>query len=91
MKHFLFALIFSTVLFSCSNGEDSSSSYDNASMTEDDRVGSSSTFTPCENGMAGEYPCNGYDLLGRIWKILGLFPVMIYGVGQIALRERNMP
>lgn len=23
-------------------------------------------FTPCENGMAGEYPCNGYDYLGRI-------------------------
>lgn len=23
-------------------------------------------FTPCENGMAGIYPCNGYDLLGRI-------------------------
>ena len=22
--------------------------------------------TPCENGMAGDYPCNGYDLLGRI-------------------------
>ncbi|UOY08726.1 choice-of-anchor B family protein [Muricauda sp. SCSIO 64092] len=21
---------------------------------------------PCENGMAGEFPCNGYDLLGRI-------------------------
>lgn len=21
---------------------------------------------PCENGMAGEYPCNGYDLLGNI-------------------------
>ena len=23
-------------------------------------------FTPCNNGMAGNYPCNGYDLLGRI-------------------------
>lgn len=23
-------------------------------------------FTPCENGMAGNYPCDGYDLLGRI-------------------------
>lgn len=23
-------------------------------------------FTPCENGMAGEYPCSGYDLLGKI-------------------------
>ncbi len=23
-------------------------------------------FTPCEAGIAGEYPCNGYDLIGRI-------------------------
>jgi len=22
--------------------------------------------TPCENGMAGEYPCDGYDLLGHL-------------------------
>ena len=25
-----------------------------------------STTVPCENGLAGIYPCNGYDLLGRI-------------------------
>lgn len=25
-----------------------------------------SNFVPCENGMAGIYPCSGYDLLGRI-------------------------
>ncbi|TDQ32706.1 choice-of-anchor B family protein [Zeaxanthinibacter enoshimensis] len=24
------------------------------------------TFTPCEDGFAGTYPCNGYDLIGRI-------------------------
>ena len=23
-------------------------------------------FIPCENGMAGSYPCNGYDLLAQI-------------------------
>lgn len=23
-------------------------------------------FTPCENGMAGTFPCSGYDLMGRI-------------------------
>lgn len=23
------------------------------------------SFVPCENGFAGEYPCNGYDLLGH--------------------------
>ncbi len=25
-----------------------------------------SNFVPCENGLAGVYPCDGYDLLGRI-------------------------
>jgi len=25
-----------------------------------------SSSTPCENGMAGIYPCNGFDLIGRI-------------------------
>ena len=24
------------------------------------------TFTPCENGLAGIYPCNGYDLLAQL-------------------------
>ncbi|MFD0795956.1 choice-of-anchor B family protein [Maribacter chungangensis] len=66
MKYFLFICIFFALLFSCSNADDSSSLADNTSMTGDDSVGSSSTFEPCENGMAGEYPCNGYDLLGRI-------------------------
>ena len=32
----------------------------------DDNIVDVSTFTPCENGMAGIYPCNGYDLLGKI-------------------------
>jgi choice-of-anchor B domain-containing protein len=26
----------------------------------------SSALVPCENGMAGAYPCNGFDLVGRI-------------------------
>ncbi len=29
-------------------------------------VDTPSGFTPCENGMAGIYPCDGYDFLGRI-------------------------
>ena len=62
MKKVLFTCILSAVVFSCSNGDDASSANDNASMTDDERVG----FTPCENGMAGAYPCDGYDLLGRI-------------------------
>jgi len=30
-----------------------------------------SGITPCENGMASIYPCDGYDLVGRI--NLGIF------------------
>lgn len=62
MKKVLFTCILIAVVFSCSNGDDESSVNDNASMTDDERVG----FVPCENGMAGAYPCDGYDLLGRI-------------------------
>lgn len=62
MKKVLFNCILIAVVFSCSNGDDASSVNDNASMTDDERVG----FVPCENGMAGVYPCDGYDLLGRI-------------------------
>jgi len=62
MKKVLFTCILIAVVFSCSNGDDASSVNDNASMTDDERVG----FVPCENGMAGAYPCDGYDLLGRI-------------------------
>ena len=62
MKKVLFNCILIAVVLSCSNGDDASSVNDNASMTDDERVG----FVPCENGMAGAYPCDGYDLLGRI-------------------------
>ena len=32
----------------------------------DDVVPPTSGFVPCENGMAGDFPCDGFDLLGRI-------------------------
>lgn len=41
-------------------------------MTDDDPIDPTdddpmtSNFIPCENGMAGDFPCNGYDLLGTI-------------------------
>lgn len=31
-----------------------------------DGGGSQTTMVPCENGMAGDYPCNGLDLVGQI-------------------------
>ncbi len=41
---------------------------DDGTGTTDDSPPSTpmTTSAPCENGMAGEFPCNGYDLLGRI-------------------------
>ena len=39
---------------------------DDMDMVDDAPATPSSAFTPCENGVAGEFPCNGYDLLGRI-------------------------
>lgn len=43
-------------------------SSDDGNSDNDDPLGSEPAvgFTPCENGMAGIYPCNGYDLLGSI-------------------------
>ena len=32
----------------------------------DDIPGNTIALSPCENGMAGIYPCNGYDLMGHI-------------------------
>ncbi|UCD60981.1 MAG: choice-of-anchor B family protein [Flavobacteriaceae bacterium] len=50
------------ILISCSNS-------DNSSVIDppDDNVENPQTgFFPCQDGMAGIYPCNGYDLLGQI-------------------------
>jgi choice-of-anchor B domain-containing protein len=66
MKQVLLTSILISLVFSCSSGDDAFTANDSASMTDDESVGSSSSFVPCENGMAGEYPCEGYDLLGRI-------------------------
>lgn len=61
---FLALLVF--ILLSCSK---SNSPIDDLIITDDMPIGGGNPvtgLTPCENGMAGEYPCNGYDLLGRI-------------------------
>ena len=43
-------------------------SKDRGNLTEEDNFVPEPQveFAPCENGKAGIYPCNGYDLLGRI-------------------------
>lgn len=53
-----FVLVFALV--SC--GSDDSPT----TMASDDDNSATSNFIPCENGMAGDFPCNGYDLLGRV-------------------------
>ena len=61
MQKYLSTIIFLFFLASC--GRDDGS--DSMIVIIDDNNLASGMFT-CENGMAGIYPCNGYDLLGRI-------------------------
>lgn len=57
---FYLLFTFALILLGCSND-------DNNSVNDDQLDPEPVTaFTPCENGMAGIYPCNGYDLLGSI-------------------------
>lgn len=56
-----FLISFSLLLFACSS--DDSTAIPEGNPNGDGNVDG---ITPCENGMAGIYPCNGYDLLGRI-------------------------
>ncbi len=66
MKKILFLSIANLFLVACSNSDDSSMSQDDSSMMEEEENVESLSFTPCLNGKAGEYPCNGYDLLGTV-------------------------
>ena len=50
------------LLLGCSKNEPAPN--DNGDMPGGDQL--TTSFVPCENGMAGEYPCNGFDMLGRI-------------------------
>ncbi len=49
-------------LFSCSSSDNAPVNDAPEDMIENPQTG----FLPCNNGMAGIYPCNGYDLLGQI-------------------------
>ncbi len=53
-------LFFSTsiLLLQCT-GDDGNSGDDSGQLPK-------TALIPCENGMAGEYPCNGFDLIGTI-------------------------
>lgn len=61
IKNKFYLLYALTLIFlGCSNDDGNS---DNDDQLDPERLVG---FTPCENGMAGIYPCNGYDLLGSI-------------------------
>ncbi|EAR02677.1 choice-of-anchor B family protein [Maribacter sp. HTCC2170] len=60
IKNRFYALVFALMLvFGCSSDDGNS----DTDLLDDEQT---AVFTPCENGMADIYPCNGYDLLGRI-------------------------
>lgn len=67
MQKLCFLTLLAFLIVSCS--KDNTSNQDQI-ITDDMPVGGGddpiTAFTPCENGMAGDYPCNGYDLLARL-------------------------
>jgi choice-of-anchor B domain-containing protein len=65
MKKSLY-VIFLFILFSACSKNDDTIDPGGIDPPIDNSGGSESNFTPCENGFAGVYPCDGYDLLGRI-------------------------
>lgn len=56
MKNYFFSGLILLLSFGCSN--DDPDSVDSSKQT--------TSMAPCENGMAGIYPCDGYDLIGSI-------------------------
>ena len=67
-----YPIIFSLfLLFSCSSSDDSPLGDGDSMIMDDDNPGNiienpQTGFLPCNNGMAGIYPCNGYDLLAQL-------------------------
>ncbi|WP_297760857.1 choice-of-anchor B family protein [uncultured Muriicola sp.] len=77
MKKSLYFLFILVLFFACAKNDDANIINDDGNIDPvemdpivdppiDNPGGSESNFVPCENGFAGVYPCDGYDLLGRI-------------------------
>ena len=66
MKNILLLLL-CCIFLGCSSNGDDTNAIDALNPDEPNNpVDPQSGILPCENGMAGDFPCNGYDLLGRI-------------------------
>jgi len=66
MKNLLVIVISMLLFGACSNNDDVSITNEEAGMPAEEETAVPSSLIPCKNGMAGEYPCKGYDLLGTI-------------------------
>jgi len=60
----IYLLFLCLVFFGCSSNGDDSGAID--SINPDNPIDTQSGIIPCENGMAGDFPCSGYDLLARL-------------------------
>lgn len=73
MKKLCLALLLGLALCACSNDNSDIPGPPAGGSPDDDPIPPPSSgnlppkgFTPCEGGLAGPYPCNGFDLLGRL-------------------------
>ncbi len=65
MKRFIvLPVVILFFLSGCSNDQENPVVDDN--VIQGDVNQDETAFKPCDNGMAGEYPCNGFDLLAQI-------------------------
>ena len=61
-------MVFVLLILGCSSDDSSNPGPNdqlNTNPDNDDPI-TQTGLIPCENGMAGEYPCDGYDLLGNV-------------------------
>ncbi|GGD49279.1 choice-of-anchor B family protein [Muriicola marianensis] len=69
MKRTLLLILF-IISFACSKNDDPAPDFNVINPVDDppveEPVDPVTSFVPCENGMAGVFPCEGYDLLGRL-------------------------
>ena len=73
MKKLCLFLFLGLLMAACSNDDGSIPDPPVGGAMDDDMIDPPSSgnvapkgFTPCDDGMAGPYPCNGFDLLGRL-------------------------